>query len=132
MSPGVMVVDDDVSVTHAALVLADSDVGAVPVRGGADGKLKGMLTDRDIVVKVVAAGKVPASVMVGEVVRQEQVLTVGIDDGIEVAIETMKRHKVRRQPVLNGHEVAGMITQADNARSQPPDQVADLLEAVSS
>lgn len=132
MSTHMAVVDDDADVERAAALLAESDVGALPVRGGADARLKGMLTDRDIVVKVVARGLSPASVSVGELMTGSAVVTVGADDSVDEAIEAMKRHKVRRLPVLDGHELAGIVTQADIARSQPDSQVAALLGAVSS
>jgi CBS domain-containing protein len=132
MSTPMAVVDDDTSVERAAVLLAQSDVEAVPVRGGADARLKGMLTDRDIVVRVVARGLAPASVTVGELMTDGGVVTVGADDSVEEAIEAMKRHKVRRLPVLDGHELTGILTQADIARSQPDAQVAALLVAVSS
>ena len=132
MSTSMTVVDDDASIEQAAVLLADSDVGALPVRGAKDARLKGIITDRDIVVKVVARGKVPSDVTVAEVATLGLVATVDADKSVEEAIETMKRFRVRRLPVVEGHAVAGMLTQADVARSQPEDQVAALLEAISS
>lgn len=132
MSTRLSVVDDDETIVQAAQLLADNDVGAVPVRGAKDGRLKGMLTDRDIVVKVVAAGKDASSLSVAEIAATGEVVTVGAGDQVEQAIETMKFHRVRRVPVLEGHAVVGILTQADIARSQSDEQVADLLGRISS
>ena len=130
MSPRVTVVDDDSNIEQAAAVLAQSDLGAVPVRGASDGHLKGMLTDRDIVVKVVAIGRTPSTVTVREIANEE-VVTVAADDPVEEAIAAMKRHKLRRLPVLEGHVVTGIITQTDVVRARP-DKVAELLSEISS
>lgn len=70
-------------------------MGALPVCSAED-HLEGMLTDRDIAVKVVAAGKDPTATAVGEVSRPAEVVTIGADDSLEEALETMRRHKVRR------------------------------------
>lgn len=119
MSRSVTVVDDDASIVGAAVLLAKNDLGAVPVRGAKDARLKGMLTDRDIVVKVVARGKDPSEVTVGEVAGRGEVATVEADDTVETAIETMKRHRVRRLPVLEGHAVAGILTQLTSPVPSP-------------
>lgn len=132
MSTPMAVVDDDEYIKTAAQLLTKNDVGAVPVRGAKDGRLKGMLTDRDIVVKVVATGMDPASVRVSEIATESDVVTVGADDSVEEAAQAMKRHRVCRVPVIEGHAVAGILTQADIARSRPDGQLADLREAISS
>ena len=92
-----------------------------------DGRLRGMVTDRDIVVKVVAAGRPPVEVAVGDLADQPEVVTIGADDTVDEAIETMKRHKVRRLPVIDGHAVVGILSQGDIARSQPDGAVGRLL-----
>jgi CBS domain-containing protein len=89
-----------------------------------------MLTDRDIVTKVLAKGKDPASVEAGELAQGEAV-TIGADDSIEDALKTMAEHKVRRLPVIDGNEMVGVVAQADLARALPDDRVGDLVEAIS-
>src|SRR5215210_6903724 len=85
---------------------------------GEDNRLKGMLTDRDIVVKVLAQGKDPASVRAGELgVGDGKTVTIGADDSVDEALRTMIDHKVRRLPVIDGHELVGIISQADIATS---------------
>jgi CBS domain-containing protein len=81
-------------------------------------------------VQVLAAGKDPASFRVGELAQGEAV-TVGADDSIDVALSTMKDHKVRRLPVIDGTEVVGMVSQADIATNLPEGKVGDLVEAIS-
>ena len=117
------------SILDAAKALADRDVGAMPICGE-DDRLKGMLTDRDIVVKVLAEGKDPGSTKVSEIAEGKPV-TIGADDSIEEALRTMSEHKVRRLPVIDGHELVGIISQADIARNLDDEKTGDLVEAIS-
>jgi CBS domain-containing protein len=117
------------SILDAAKALADRDVGAMPICGE-DERLKGMLTDRDIVVKVLAQGKDPGSTKVSEIAEGKPV-TIGADDSIEEALRTMSEHKVRRLPVIDGHELVGIISQADIARNLDDEKTGDLVEAIS-
>jgi CBS domain-containing protein len=119
----------DETVLDAARKMKDLGVGALPICG-ADNKLKGMLTDRDIVVKVLAAGKDPATCPAGELAQGEAV-TIGADDDAQEILRTMAAHKVRRLPVIDGHTLVGMVAQADVARSLPDPQVGELLQALS-
>jgi CBS domain-containing protein len=91
-----------------------------------------MVTDRDIVIKVVAAGKDPKATPLGDLADQEEVVSIGADDSVEEAAETMKRHQVRRLPVIDGEDVVGLVSQADLARALQPEQVGDLLATISS
>jgi CBS domain-containing protein len=89
-----------------------------------------MLTDRDIVVKVLAQGKDPNSTKAGELGEGKPV-TIGADDSIEETLETMKSHDVRRLPVIDGHDLVGIVSQADVARNLDEEKVGDLVEAIS-
>ncbi len=89
-----------------------------------------MLTDRDIVVKVLAQGKDPASTTTGELGEGKPV-TIGADDSVDEALKTMADHKVRRLPVIDGHDLIGIVSQADLARSIDESKVGDLVEAIS-
>lgn len=60
-----------------------------------------------------------------------EVMTAGADDSIEEAVQTMKEHQVRRLPVIDGHDLVGMVSQADIARNWPDDRVGELLEVIS-
>jgi CBS domain-containing protein len=131
MTKGAECVLEDQTVSDAAKRLAELDVGALPICGE-DGRLKGMLTDRDIVVKVLAKGKDPSSVTAGELGQGDgETVTIGADDSIDEALRTMKDKAVRRLPVIDGTELIGILSQADLARSIDEEQVGDLVEAIS-
>ena len=117
------------SVTDAAKRLAELNVGAMPICGE-DNRLKGMLTDRDIVVRCLAEGGDPASTRAAEL-AQGQPVTVGADDPIEEVLRTMKQYEVRRLPVIDGHDLVGVISMKDVARNVSEDRVGDVLEAIS-
>ncbi|MFF4672152.1 CBS domain-containing protein [Streptomyces sp. NPDC001279] len=129
MTEGAEYIGADESVLRAARKMAEMGVGALPICG-ADDRLKGVLTDRDIVVKVLAAGKDAEATTAGELAQGEAV-TIGADDDASVILRTMADHKVRRLPVIDGHRLVGMVAQADVARALPDPQVGDLLEALS-
>jgi CBS domain-containing protein len=129
MSQDADCVQESQSILDAAKELADRDVGAMPICGD-DERLKGMLTDRDIVVKVLAQGKDPSSTKVAEIAQGKPV-TIGADDSIEEALRTMSQHKVRRLPVIDGHDLVGIISQADIARNLDDEKTGDLVEAIS-
>jgi CBS domain-containing protein len=116
----------------AARKMRDLDVGALPICGE-DDRLKGMITDRDIVVKVLAAGKDPASTPAGDLGQGDgQTVTIGADDSIDDALRTMIDHKVRRLPVIDGRRLVGVISQADLATNIDEERVGELVEAISS
>jgi CBS domain-containing protein len=129
MSGGAECVGENDTVLDAAKRLAELDVGALPICGE-DNRLKGMLTDRDIVVKVLAQGKDPGSTRAGEL-GQGKPVTIGADDSVEEALATMKEHAVRRLPVIDGHDLIGMVSQADLAKNIDEEKVGDLVEAIS-
>jgi CBS domain-containing protein len=124
-------IQEDQTVLDAAKRLAELDVGAMPICG-TDKRLKGMLTDRDIVVKVLAQGKDPASVKAGELGQGDgQTVTIGADDSIDEALRTMKDHAVRRLPVIDGTDCIGIVSQADLAKEIDEEKVGELVEAIS-
>jgi CBS domain-containing protein len=131
MSPNPEILSIDTTVAEAARKMAQEDLGAAPVCNS-EGRLQGMITDRDIVTKVIAAGKDPNGTTVGEIAGKDEVVTIGADDSLEEAIRTMKDHKVRRLPVIDGTKVVGMVSQGDVAQHLPPDKVGELVEAISS
>jgi CBS-domain-containing membrane protein len=131
MSSDCTCIGENDSVLDAAKRLAEKDVGSLPICGE-DDRLKGMLTDRDIVVKVLAQGKDPASVTAGELGQGDsQTVTVGADDSIDEALRTMIDHKVRRLPVIDGKRMVGIISQADIATNVDEEKVGELVEAIS-
>src|ERR1700712_1440893 len=116
------------AVLQAAKKLASLDVGAMPICGE-DDRLQGMITDRDIVVKVLAEGRDPAETQTGELGEGKPV-TIGADDSVEEALRTMIEHKVRRLPVIDGHDLVGIVSQADLARALDNADAGELVEAI--
>ncbi|HST70849.1 MULTISPECIES: CBS domain-containing protein [Kocuria] len=130
MSPGAECVGENETLEEAARKMRDLGVGALPICGEHD-RLMGMVTDRDIVVKCLAVGTDPRAVKAGQLAQGKPV-TIGADDSVEEAIRTMTEHQVRRLPVIDGHDLVGMVSQADIARSMPEDRVGELVGLLSS
>jgi CBS domain-containing protein len=130
MSGGADCIGEKDTIEAAAKKLADLDVGAMPICGE-DDRLKGMLTDRDITVKVVAQGKDPAQTTAGELATQDEVVTIGADDSVDEALRTMTEKKVRRLPVIDGHRLIGVVSQADLAKEIDSSKVGELVQAIS-
>ncbi|MCY1157291.1 MAG: hypothetical protein MOP51_311 [Citricoccus sp.] len=129
MTGGAECVGENETLEDAARKMKDLDVGQLPICGE-DNRLKGVVTDRDIVIKCLAAGGDPRQMKAGELGEGKPV-TIGADDSIEEAVKTMKEHQIRRLPVIDGHDLVGMVSQADIARNWPDDRVGDLLEVIS-
>lgn len=128
MTKNVEVIREDDTIADAAKRLAASNIGAMPICDGE--QLRGLLTDRDIVTKVIAQGKDPAKVTARELETGKPV-TIGADDSLDEAAETMAKHKVRRLPVIDGQKLVGMVSQADLAKALPKERVGRFLEAIS-
>jgi len=129
MTPDVTCIGEKENLAEAARKMADLDVGSLPICGD-DNRLKGMITDRDIVVKVVAKDRNPAEVSAGELAQGKPV-TIGADDDAAEILRTMSEHKVRRLPVIDDHRLVGIISQADVATNVDETQVGHLVEAIS-
>ena len=114
----------------AARTMKELDVGSLPICGD-DNRLAGMITDRDIVVKCVAEGRDPQSTKVGDLAEGKPV-TIGADDSVQEVLRTMTEYGVRRLPVIDGHELIGIVSQADVARNLPDEHIGDLVQAISS
>ncbi len=130
MTSDVECVGENDDLVTAARKMRDLNVGALPICGE-DNKLHGMLTDRDIVVKVLAEGGDPTTTTAGSL-GEGKPITIGADDDLDEVIRTMRQYQVRRLPVIDGHKLVGMVAQADVAKSLPPEKVGDLLEDISS
>jgi CBS domain-containing protein len=131
MSDDCTCVGENDTLLDAAKKLAELDVGALPICGE-DDRLKGMLTDRDIVVKALAQGRDPGSTRAGDLGQGDsETVTIGADDSIDEALRTMIDHKVRRLPVIDGKRLVGIISQADIATNVDEEKVGELVEAIS-
>jgi len=120
----------DMSLSEAAALMRDGDMGAVPVVD--DGKLVGIVTDRDIVVRAVAEGK-DAATHVGDVMTTE-LFTVTPDDFVFEAIRLMGDKQIRRVPVIdNNGALVGIIAIADVAlETEDEREIAETMEEISS
>jgi len=131
MTGGVECAQAQDTVLDAAKKMDQLSVGALPICGD-DNRLKGMITDRDITIKVVAQGQDPASVKVIDLADQDEVVTIGADDSLDEALATMSKHQVRRLPVIDGHELVGIVSMADIASNVEDDKAGDVIQAISS
>ncbi|MGA5302041.1 CBS domain-containing protein [Nucisporomicrobium flavum] len=129
MTADVTCVGEKETLAQAAHKMAELGVGSLPICGE-DNRLKGMVTDRDIVVKVLARDRNPADCTAGELGEGKPV-TIGADDDAQEILRTMSQHKVRRLPVIDGHQLVGIVAVADVARALPDRPVGDLIDAIS-
>ncbi|SDJ93800.1 CBS domain-containing protein [Actinopolyspora mzabensis] len=129
MHPGADCVRTEETAADAARLMARLGVGALPICGK-DDRIKGMVTDRDIVIKVVAEGRDAGTFPAGDLNQQEAV-TIGADDSTDEAMRVMNEHRIRRLPVIDGQRLVGMVTVADMARTMPEPRVGELVESLS-
>lgn len=129
MSKDITVIREDETVRDAAERLAQDDIGVLPICDS-NKQLKGVLTDRDIVVHIIARGKDPSSTRAREM-EQGELITLRPDDSIEHACDLMAQRRVRRLPVVEDGRVVGMVSQADVAKSVSPEQAGRMLTQIS-
>ncbi|ASU78803.1 CBS domain-containing protein [Actinopolyspora erythraea] len=129
MHAGADCVRTEETAADAARMMARLGVGALPICGK-DDRIKGVITDRDIVVKVVAEGRDAGTFPAGDLNQQEAV-TIGADDSTDEAMRVMSERRIRRLPVIDGQRLVGMVTVADLATSVPEPRVGELVEALS-
>lgn len=125
-------VTPDDSVTRAAEIMRDSDVGVVPVvEDQGSMRLAGLVTDRDIAVRVVAAGRNSSDMRTRDVMSSG-IKTVRPDDDVDRVMDLMKSEQVRRIPVCEGDRLVGIIAQADVATEGASDRkTGDVVEKIS-
>jgi len=116
------------SLTDAAKLMKQEDVGSVPVVDG--DRLVGVLTDRDIVVRGIADGSDPNAVQVGAIASRD-VVTVRSDDDLDEALRLMAQHQVRRLPVVDDGQLVGVVATADVAQEAKEKDVGHVVEEIS-
>jgi CBS domain-containing protein len=122
-------IDTDKTVTYAAKMMRDEDVGLAPIVEG--DRLVGLLTDRDIAVRVVAEGRDPEQIKVTEVASRDLV-TLDPQQDFDEALRLMARHQVRRLPVVEEDgRLAGVVAQADVAQEADERQTGEVVEQIS-
>lgn len=115
---------------QVAKLMVQNDCGEIPIIDSADHPI-GVVTDRDIVCRVVAEGKNPMA-YTAETCMTQPVVTVSADTSLDEVVSTMERHQIRRIPVVDGEgRCTGIIAQADIAWNEEPREVAELVREVS-
>jgi CBS domain-containing protein len=128
MTPNPTTVEPDTPVAEAAKQMAREDVGPLPVVE--DGRLVGIVTDRDLVVRVLADKRDPTSTRVREA-ASKGLVTVSPDDDLVKTLDLLAKHQVRRLPVVEGDRLVGIVAQADVAREVGSAWVGDVVEDIS-
>jgi CBS domain-containing protein len=118
----------DLPASEAARLMQSEDVGSLPVVDGE--RLVGVVTDRDIAVRVVAEGKDPTSTSVGEI-HSKDLVTTSPNQDLDDALAEMARHQVRRVPVVDDGRLVGILAQADIAREAESEKTGEFVEDVS-
>jgi CBS domain-containing protein/uncharacterized membrane protein YuzA (DUF378 family) len=121
-------VDASATVAEAAQLLKREDVGSLPVIR--DGALIGMVTDRDIVVRVLTEGRDPQTTAVGEIASRD-VAAAAPDQELDEALRLMARRQIRRLPVVEGERLVGILAQADMAEAADHERTGEVVEKIS-
>jgi CBS domain-containing protein len=129
MTPSPQTVSPDLNAADAAGLMRSEDIGVLPVV--ADGKLVGLVTDRDLVLRVLADRKDPMESRIGDILTRSPV-TVTPDMKLSEARELMENHRIRRLPVTKGDELVGILSLGDVAwQDASTREVGEALKAVS-
>ncbi len=128
MTPSPETVKPDEPAVEAARRMKEADAGMIPVVD--DGTLVGTITDRDIVVRIIAEGRDPGSTRVGDIASRDPV-TVEPDRDLDEALRLMAHHQVRRLPVVEEGTLVGVVAQADVAREGADHKIGETVEQIS-
>jgi CBS domain-containing protein len=131
MHEGCECIGESQTLLDAAKRMEELDIGVMPICGD-DERLKGMLTDRDIVVKALAQGMDPATTRAGEL-AQGKLVWINADASFEEALSLMREHAVKRLPVMDADKrLCGIVTEADIAMHAPEQMTGAFVEAIAS
>ncbi len=130
MHAGATCVGEHETLTAAAQHMRELGVGALPICGD-DDRLHGMITDRDLVIKCIAAGLDPDTTTAGEL-AQGNAYHVEAGASIEEMLNAMEEHQVRRLPIIDKHRLVGIVSEADIARHLPEHAIAEFVKAICS
>lgn len=129
MTPDAQCVGPDESVVDAAILMRELDVGVLPVC--ADDNVIGMITDRDIAIRAVAASRIPGTTKVREVMSPGSI-NVFDDQSVDEAVEIMERHQIRRAPVVNrANRLVGIVSLGDIAVDASTAVCGEVLKRMS-
>ena len=118
MTPAPRGVDSGDSVVQAARAMRDHDIGDVLVTE--NGRLVGVVTDRDLVIRALADGREPSRTTVGEVCSRE-LSVLGPEDSVDQAVDLMRRGAIRRLPIVEDGRPVGIVSLGDLARARDPE-----------
>lgn len=127
MHQGAECIGEHDSLRRATQMMRDLSVGSLPICGD-DDRLKGIITDRDIVIKCCAEGKDLDSTTAGELAHG--LVWVEADSSVEEALEKMEQHQIRRLPVIEDKRIVGMVSEADLAKELPDNKLAEFVHRV--
>lgn len=131
MSDAPVSLEAEEPVAAAARIMRERNIGALPVCD-AGGKLVGMLTDRDIVIRCIASGASAENVRVEDIMTRGAV-TAETAEPLDAALTRMEREQIRRLPVTEGGRLVGMLSLADVARTgRLAMETADALSKITS
>lgn len=131
MTDQVISIDEDEPVTAAARLMKQHNFGSIPVRDGR-GKLKGILTDRDIVIRCVASDESPEDIKVSEIMSRNLV-TIASSEDADKAAQVMAKSQIRRIPVTDNGMLVGIVALGDIARNSNYEmEAAEALSEISS
>ncbi len=128
MHRGAECIAEDDTLVVAARKMRDLGVGSLPICG-ADDRLHGIITDRDIVVRCIAEGGDPAQMRAADL-AQGTLFWVDGEADVEEVLHEMEDHQVKRLPVIEDHRLVGVISEADLARNISEDRLAEFVEKV--
>ena len=129
MTPHVDSVAPDTPLAVAARRMRDENVGCLPVADG--DRLVGMVTDRDLVVQVLAKDLDATKVVVSEVATENPIIA-SPEEPLDSALQRMAQEQVRRLPVVEDGRLVGILAQADVARTAKPAETGQMVEDISS
>ena len=128
MHRGAAFVSPEAKITDCALQMKTLDVGALPVKS--DGQILGILTDRDIAIRAVAAGRDPDKTMAKDLMTKNT-QTCSPDDALDQAIQVMKNNQIRRLPVADTNgALVGMLSLGDICAASNAQTSHTVLQAV--
>jgi len=131
MHAGCECIGESQTLLDAAKRMEELDIGAMPICGE-DDRLKGIVTDRDIVVKALAQGKDPATTRAGDL-RQDSMVWIRADSSFDDAVGLMREHAVKRLPVMDENkQLCGIVSEADIATHAPEQMTGEFVEAIAS
>jgi CBS domain-containing protein len=116
------------AVVEVAKLMAREDVGPIPVVEG--DRLVGIVTDRDLVLRVIAEGRNPDQTTVADVISKD-LATVSPDDDLDRGLKLMGDKQVRRLPVVEGDRLVGIVSQADVARAAAEEKTGEVVQQIS-